>query len=102
MDDSKYSFMEDTMNFMQFNNNLNNFSTSSASSILITGEAGIGKTSLINKIILSLDSKQIVLKSICYNAEEDFFLKPWHSIFTILGNYVKSEKTSNNITRTKL
>lgn len=75
------------------NKNLNDFSTSSAKSMLVTGEAGIGKTALINKIMLSLDSnKSIILKSICYNAEEEFFLKPWHGIFTELGYYSKSEK----------
>lgn len=93
MEDSKVFFYGRYNELYAINNSINDFSTSSGSSILITGEAGIGKTSLINKIILSIDSeKNIVLKSICYNAEEDFFLKPWHSIFTVLGNYVKSEK----------
>lgn len=72
---------------------LNEFSTSSGTSIMITGEAGIGKTSLINKIVSSPDiTKNIILKSICYKAEEEFFLKPWNSIFAFLGEYVKSEK----------
>lgn len=77
----------------QINKNLNEFSTSSSISMIITGEAGIGKTSLINKILLSVDvSRNIMLKSNCYHAEEDFFLKPWHNIFTALGEYVKLEK----------
>ena len=93
MEDSNVYFYGRYNELYEINNTLNDFSTKSGSSILITGEAGIGKTSLINKIILSLDlEKNIVLKSICYNAEEDFFLKPWHSIFTVLGNYVKTEK----------
>ncbi|MDF2677968.1 MAG: family ATPase, partial [Bacillota bacterium] len=37
-------------------------------------------------------NKNIILKSICYSAEEDFFLKPWHSVFAALGDYIKSEK----------
>lgn len=72
---------------------LNEFSTSSGTSILIIGEAGIGKTALINKIVLSLDiTKNIILKSVCYNAEEEFFLKPWHNIFALLGEHVKKER----------
>ncbi|MBP1926109.1 DNA-binding SARP family transcriptional activator/predicted ATPase [Sedimentibacter acidaminivorans] len=92
-DDSKVYFYGRYNELYAINNNINNFLTTSGTSMLITGEAGIGKTSLINKIILSLNvEKNIVLRSVCYNAEEDFFLKPWHSIFSILGNYVKSEK----------
>nr|WP_312580161.1 tetratricopeptide repeat protein [Sedimentibacter sp.] len=92
-EDSKVYFYGRYNEIYTINNNINNFLTSSGTSMLITGEAGIGKTSLINKIILPLDSeKNIVLSSICYNAEEDFFLKPWHSIFSMLGNFVKSEK----------
>jgi DNA-binding SARP family transcriptional activator/energy-coupling factor transporter ATP-binding protein EcfA2 len=92
-EDSKVYFYGRYNELFIINNNINNFSISSGKSMLITGEAGIGKTSLISKIILSLDSdKTIFLDSICYNAEEEFFLKPWHSIFSMLGNYVKSEK----------
>lgn len=77
----------------RINNNLNNFYNNYGSSMLISGEAGIGKTALLNKIIFSIDkTKNIILKSTCYNAEEDFFLKPWHNIFKILGNYVKDNK----------
>lgn len=93
IEDSKVYFYGRYNELYSINNNINNFSSASGISMLITGEAGIGKTSLINKIILSLDvGKTIVIRSICYNAEEDFFLKPWHSVFSVLGNYVKSEK----------
>ncbi len=74
------------------NNIIYDFNENSGTSIILTGEAGIGKTSLLNKIILSDSNKNIILKSTCYSAEEDFFLKPWHSVFSMLGDYVKSEK----------
>jgi DNA-binding SARP family transcriptional activator len=73
--------------------NIDNFMDNSGASMLITGEAGIGKTFLINKIISSLDmDKIILLNANCYNVEEELFLKPWNSIFTLLGNYIKANK----------
>lgn len=74
-------------------NAISNFYNNKSMSIVISGEAGIGKTALINKITNLVDTKKfILLTSTCYNAEREFFLKPWHSIFKILGEYVKKEK----------
>ncbi|MEL7648046.1 MAG: tetratricopeptide repeat protein [Sedimentibacter sp.] len=73
--------------------NLYDFAEKSGISVFVTGEAGIGKTALLDKIAASLDSdKTIILRSSCYSAEEDFFLKPWHNIFSMLGDCVRSEK----------
>lgn len=61
-------------------------------SILITGEAGIGKTTLLNRVESTADAtKYIVLSTSCYKAEEEFFLKPWHTIFAKLGAILKTE-----------
>lgn len=74
-------------------NSINDFYNDKSTSILISGEAGIGKTAFLNKIESLIDkNKFLLLRSDCYNAEKDFFLKPWHSIFSILGEYIKKEK----------
>lgn len=74
-------------------NKLSNYYNNKSISIVISGEAGIGKTALLNKIITLVDTnKFILLASTCYNAEKEFFLKPWQSIFRMLGEYVKKEK----------
>ncbi len=47
-----------------------------AQSLLITGEAGIGKTALVNRFIQEVDeSKCLVLRTSCFQAEEGFLLQ---------------------------
>ncbi len=73
-------------------NSINNYYSSESLSVVISGEAGIGKTALINKITsLTDNNKFIVLSSSCYNAEKEFSLKPWQSIFRTLSEYTKSD-----------
>ncbi len=73
-------------------NSINNYYSSESLSVVISGEAGIGKTALINKITGLIDNnKFIVLSSSCYNAEKEFSLKPWQSIFRTLSEYTKSD-----------
>lgn len=75
------------------NENVNNFINNSGTSLIITGEAGIGKTSLVNKLEQSLpNDKLYVLKSSCYKAEENFFLKSWYSIFSSISQLLIKEK----------
>jgi DNA-binding SARP family transcriptional activator/nucleoside-triphosphatase THEP1 len=51
------------------------------SSILIIGEAGIGKTALMEKFINDIGQDDShVLVSNCYQAEEEFPLRPWTDI----------------------
>lgn len=75
------------------NKNINNFYLDSSVSMVITGEAGIGKTAILDNISNSVDkNKSIVLKASCFCTEEDFFLKPWNSIFSKLQEIIESEK----------
>jgi DNA-binding SARP family transcriptional activator/predicted ATPase len=63
-------------------NNINSFIYGqTASSMLIVGEAGIGKTSLIKKALSSIDLRNsLILNTNCYSAEEHFIFKPWKII----------------------
>ncbi|SNS89589.1 DNA-binding transcriptional activator of the SARP family [Anaerovirgula multivorans] len=62
-------------------------------SMIITGEAGIGKTKLKDKVLQKFKQKDVyLLQSNCYQAEEEYFLKPWNTIFTMLFAEIKGEK----------
>ncbi|SDL10929.1 AAA family ATPase [Natronincola ferrireducens] len=75
-------------------NNYRNFLDKKAyNSILITGEAGIGKTRLKDHLLKSIDKEEVhLLETNCYQAEEEYFLKPWNSIFTRLSQILQKEK----------
>lgn len=65
-----------------------------AKSIIIKGEAGVGKTSLIQEILASLDeNKFLLLKTNCYSAESEFCYKPLNTVISQLGRYIEN----NNI-----
>jgi len=49
--------------------------------IVIQGEAGVGKSALIQHFIKkTVDDNTLVLQSYCYQAEENFCLRPWNII----------------------
>ncbi|KUO76768.1 MAG: hypothetical protein APF77_12810 [Clostridia bacterium BRH_c25] len=61
-------------------------------SILIVGEAGIGKTRLKDRFFENVDESSLfVVKSSCYQAEEDYPLKPWNQVFSTLAEIIKEE-----------
>ncbi|BEP28018.1 AAA family ATPase [Helicovermis profundi] len=56
--------------------------------ILISGEAGIGKTSLFNSILNELTSMEVLcLKSECYKVDKDFYLKAWSNVVEGISKY---------------
>lgn len=62
------------------------------SSIIITGEAGIGKTCLKDRCLRMFKEEDFyLLQSSCYQAEEEYFLKPWNPIFTVISKIIKEE-----------
>ncbi|NBG87313.1 BTAD domain-containing putative transcriptional regulator [Isachenkonia alkalipeptolytica] len=63
------------------------------SALVILGEAGIGKTSLKEKLLKDarLDNQRI-LSANCYAAEEDYVLKPWNAIMAKLLPVLKKEE----------
>jgi len=61
-------------------------------SIVILGEAGLGKTALINRHLKAMeDEKLIVMKTNCYQAEENYLLKPWSDILYQLSKVIEAE-----------
>lgn len=52
----------------------------SSSSIMVTGEEGIGKTSLVNASTSEKLDNVKIYRTQCYRAEKSFILKPWYSV----------------------
>lgn len=62
-------------------------------SILIIGEAGIGKTALKDRFLEEIKEDEIfIFESNCYQAEEEFPLKPWGSILERILHIIEEEK----------
>lgn len=78
----------------ELRDNYNNFLQGLDSrSIVLMGEAGIGKTRLKDEFIKSIDTKDIYLiEANCYQVEKEYFLKPWYSIFNSLSNVIENNK----------
>lgn len=67
-------------------------------SILITGEAGIGKTRLLNKFLSLFDGSQVFLfKADCYYDESNCILKPWYLIVKEIFNIINTIKNDIHI-----
>ena len=63
------------------------------SSIIIMGEAGIGKTTLKDRFLEEIEPKVVfILESNCYQAEEEFPLRPWAGILTKAASIIEEEK----------
>lgn len=63
-----------------------------AKSIILIGEAGIGKTYLKNQFLKHINQgKEYVLEANCYYGEHDFPLKPWNAISSKLARIIQNE-----------
>lgn len=58
--------------------------------VLITGEAGIGKTRLKDEFLKSVKD-DIIIQTNCYQAEESYFLKPWNFIINKIFEYIENK-----------
>lgn len=59
--------------------------------VILSGEAGIGKTRLKEEFIRRIKGKAIILEANCYQAEAEFMLKPWNPVIARLALLVKEE-----------
>lgn len=65
------------------------------SSALIEGEAGVGKSCLLNHLLTHFDfSDRLILKSYCYPSEQETAFAPWNSIMLSLMAELGSGKIS--------
>jgi DNA-binding SARP family transcriptional activator/predicted ATPase len=59
-------------------------------SVIILGEAGIGKTKLKDRLIKDISNEDIyVFETSCFQAEKEYILKPWNTIFSKLAEVIK-------------
>lgn len=92
--DNEFFFGRD-IELKKLNNNYNRFILNlDSKSLFIEGEAGIGKTRLVWKFLNSRDKNNtFIIDSICYQAEQEYLLKPWNNIFIKIAKIIKE----NNI-----
>ncbi|MGE5677995.1 MAG: AAA family ATPase, partial [Pseudomonadota bacterium] len=61
-------------------------------SVVVTGEAGIGKSMLMREAVRYADSGKLhIINTICYKAEEGYALKPWNAVFEELGKLIREK-----------
>ena len=71
------------------------FASKSGVSVIIEGEAGIGKSFLVSKHLSRIrDSEAFILRANCYLIEENYPLKPWHDILLQLSALIAQENIS--------
>ncbi|WP_027626832.1 AAA family ATPase [Clostridium lundense] len=67
--------------------------SSKGKSIIITGEAGIGKSRLKDKFMENIDEKEVyIFEANCYQVEKEYFLKPWNAIISQISNTILNDK----------
>ncbi|WP_326910317.1 AAA family ATPase [Sedimentibacter sp. MB31-C6] len=77
------------------NGNIVNFISNKAfKSYIIFGEAGIGKTRLLDKVIENFERELIIIRITCYEAESQFMFKLWDEIFEKISYIIKEKKIS--------
>ena len=61
-------------------------------SIMISGEAGIGKSALSNVVLDNVAEQFTLLETQCYQVEEKYDFRPWKKIINDLSYLIKEEK----------
>lgn len=81
---------------MQFlKKNFRNFlADKEGKSVIIIGEAGVGKTALKEKFISSIEDDVYIFQAECYQVEKVYLLKTWNSIISKLSETIESENIS--------
>lgn len=67
--------------------------SSKGQSIIITGEAGIGKSRLKDKFMENIDEREVyTFATSCYQVEKEYFLKPWNAIISQISDTILNDK----------
>ncbi|MBL7575804.1 DNA-binding transcriptional activator of the SARP family [Peptoniphilus asaccharolyticus DSM 20463] len=72
--------------------NLKSLNTKTAKSIVLYGEAGIGKSALKRKAFEQIDVDTTIVESFCYQAEENYALRPIGVMIEKIGKLLKEFK----------
>lgn len=60
-------------------------------SIVISGEAGIGKSALANVVLDNIQDKYTIIETQCYQVEEKYAFRPWKKIIDSLSGIIKED-----------
>ena len=60
-------------------------------SMIISGEAGIGKSALVNVVLDNVVNEFTLLEAQCYQVEKKYDLRPWKKILSQLTELIKEE-----------
>ncbi|MCM2140022.1 AAA family ATPase [Vagococcus fluvialis] len=58
----------------------------------ISGEAGIGKSTLVDVVLDHVADDFTIIETQCYQVEEKYAFRPWKTVISELSNLVKKEK----------
>ena len=61
-------------------------------SLIVSGEAGVGKSKLLEECLSRYDSTFKILKTTCYPAESSYAYKAWNDVFSQIAGIVEEQK----------
>jgi len=75
-------------------NNYNNFINGKGEkSIVLVGEAGVGKTRLKDKFMENINKQDVyVFSTNCYQVEKEYLLKPWSILISKISDIIVNDK----------
>ena len=80
----------------QIETQLNSFKNNqSFLSMVISGEAGIGKSALANVVLDNIQNEVTVVETQCYQVEEKYSFRPWKKIIDKLSMIIKENQQIN-------
>lgn len=98
---SKEYFFGRHEELFQVHTSLAHFLDNKSPSIVVSGEAGVGKTTFLKKLAENIDQEKVFyIPYICHYSEKDFYLKSWHNLLkkmmTLLDCYQDISSTDTN------
>ncbi|MGY3779619.1 AAA family ATPase [Isobaculum melis] len=63
-----------------------------AKSVLIIGEAGVGKSALTNRVLDNIQAEFFILETQCYQAEQQHALRPWKQIVEKMSKIIQQKE----------